>query len=338
MRVAFSYTLGANLEELNLTGTAAVNGTGNALNNTIVGNAGDNLLNGAAGDDLLIGGKGDDIYFVGAVGDRVAERTGEGFDQVQAWAGHQLSANIEALILQGAADLMGFGNALDNLIIGNAGNNVLNGGAGNDMLVGGKGNDVYDVDSADDRVQEATNEGYDRVRAAFSYTLGANVEELNLLGAAGISGAGNALANTIVGNAGANVLAGGAGDDVLVGAAGADTMMGGVGDDTYYVELIADVISELSESGVDQVVSTASYTISSNIEILFLAGSRLNGIGNDLDNTIISRYGNCNLHGGDGGDTYLVGYFGDKIVEEFNSGIDTVKLSQIIHLMQMSKT
>ena len=42
VRAAVDWTLGANLENLTLTGTADLAGTGNALNNVILGNAGAN--------------------------------------------------------------------------------------------------------------------------------------------------------------------------------------------------------------------------------------------------------------------------------------------------------
>ena len=53
--VTFSLANLANIENLTLTGTAAINGTGNAGNNVIIGNAGNNTLNGGAGNDTLIG-------------------------------------------------------------------------------------------------------------------------------------------------------------------------------------------------------------------------------------------------------------------------------------------
>ena len=50
----------AGAENLTLTGTGRINGTGNGLNNTITGNSGVNILSGGAGDDTLIGGLGND--------------------------------------------------------------------------------------------------------------------------------------------------------------------------------------------------------------------------------------------------------------------------------------
>jgi Ca2+-binding RTX toxin-like protein len=51
---------GANVENLTLTGTAAINGTGNELNNAIIGNGGANSLSGGDGNDSLAGGAGND--------------------------------------------------------------------------------------------------------------------------------------------------------------------------------------------------------------------------------------------------------------------------------------
>ena len=59
------------MENLTLTGTAAINGTGNELNNVLTGNkrsnelragAGDDIMDGGLGKDVLTGGDGQDIF------------------------------------------------------------------------------------------------------------------------------------------------------------------------------------------------------------------------------------------------------------------------------------
>ena len=110
---------------------------------------------------------------------------------------------------------------------------MLDGGAGADTMAGGAGNDTYIVDNARRRRDRSGQAGVDTVRSSLGWTLGANVENLALTGAAAINGTGNGLDNIILGNTAANVLTGGAGNDTLDGGLGADTLIGGAGNDTY---------------------------------------------------------------------------------------------------------
>ena len=60
VRSSGNHTLATHVENLVLTGTAALNGTGNGSNNRITGNSGNNRLDGGAGADDLFGGSGND--------------------------------------------------------------------------------------------------------------------------------------------------------------------------------------------------------------------------------------------------------------------------------------
>jgi len=141
---SISWTLKANLENLTLTGTSAINGTGNNLNNTIVGNSANNVINGTAGIDTLTGGAGNDTFVVDTVTDLIDG--GVGTDTIQSSVNFSLAnalvSNVENLTLTGTANIDGIGNGLVNTITGNAANNILDGGTGNDILSGGTGNDT----------------------------------------------------------------------------------------------------------------------------------------------------------------------------------------------------
>src|SRR5262249_38460092 len=140
-----------------------------------------------------------------------------------------LSDNVETLVLQGTADLQGFGNGSANTIFGNSGNNLIDGGAGADTMIGGLGHDTYFVDNARDGGVQNAGPGSDAVFASVNFALFDNVETLVLQGSANLSGTGNVLANSMFGNSGNNTLDGGAGADILTGNGGNDVFVFNVG-------------------------------------------------------------------------------------------------------------
>jgi len=341
---AYSHTLGANLENLTLTGTSNLTGTGNSLNNVLTGNSGSNTLTGGGGVDTLRGGAGNDTYVQDST-DVIEELAGEGTDTVQSSVSHTLGANLENLRLTGVSGLTGTGNVLGNLLTGNDGNNQLNGldghdtlqgGGGVDSLNGGLGDDTYVVDTLTDVITEAAGAGTDTVQSSLSYTLGANLENLWLSGAASLTGLGNSLNNVLTGNSGSNTLTGGAGYDTLRGGAGNDT----------YVQDSVDIIEELANEGTDTVQSSYSHTLGANLENLVLTGiSNRTGTGNSLNNALTGNSGNNlltglegndvltggdgldTLEGGLGNDTYVVDSTTDVITELSAAGTDTVQSS-----------
>jgi Ca2+-binding RTX toxin-like protein len=188
----------------------------------------------------------------------------------------------ESVTLNGsaAADIL-TGKSNNDTLYGLGGDDKLDGGLGADTLVGGAGNDSYVVDQAGDVVSEAAGAGTDTVYSSVSYSLPANVEQLNLTGNAAIDASGNALNNTLSGNGGANVLDGGAGGDV---------MSGNGGDDSYYVDSTSDVVNEAPNGGLDQLFSLVNRSLSANVEVLTLTGSvAVNGTGNSGNNLIVGN-------------------------------------------------
>ena len=344
---AISYALTSNVENLTLTGTAAINGTGNTLDNVITGNAGNNTLNGGAGNDTLIGGAGNDrldggagedilqggtgndTYVVGLGNDTLTENADEGTDTVKSSITHTLEDNIENLILTGTSPIDGTGNASDNVLTGNSaanmldggdGNDTLNGGVGNDTLIGGGGDDTFIFGAGDTMVEELGG-GTDTVVSSITHTLADNFENLTLSGASAINGTGNAGDNVLIGNVANNVLVGAEGNDTLNGMGGVDTLRGGLGDDTY-VMTAGDLIVENAGEGTDLVQSAISYALTSNVENLTLTGtSMINGTGNTLDNVITGNAGNNTLNGGAGADTLRGGGGNDTLIG--GAGADT---------------
>ena len=298
VNAAISYTLTNDVEKLILTGSAAIDGTGNALVNALTGNAGANILDGGTGADTMSGGKGDDTYYVDNTGDNVVESADQGNDTLFSSVSYTLAGRVvETLTLTGSANINATGNSQINALNGNNGNNVLDGGYGADTLTGHAGNDIYIVDNAGDNVVEASGEGTDTVKASVNYSLaGRDVENLTFTGGGNVNGTGNALNNTLTGGSGANVLDGGA---------GADTMSGGRGNDTFYVDNTGDNVVENDGDGTDIVFASVTYTLSGRfVETLTLTGSAaINATGNSKANALNGNSGNNTLNGGGGNDT-----------------------------------
>jgi ELWxxDGT repeat protein len=208
---SIDYVLSTAFDNLVLTG-AAINGTGNVLANELTGNSSNNVLVGSMGGDVLHGGDGGDIL------------VGGNFDHTDS-EGNTLYGD--------AGDDQLYGGSLGDTLAGGEGNDYLYGKGGNDSMFGEDGDDLYDVEQAGDFVSEGENAGHDTVQTDVDgYTLPANVEDLLLQGAAGLTGFGNELDNYLRGNGANNTLYGMQGNDLLDGSGSDDAMFGGEGDDT----------------------------------------------------------------------------------------------------------
>lgn len=210
-------------------------------------------------------------------------------------------------------------------------------------MAGGAGNDIYYVDSSSDIITEAVGSGSDTVNSyTTSYTLSANVENLELLSGysvgnsyltySAINGTGNELNNRITGNDLDNKLMGMAGNDTLIGNDGDDTLQGGAGNDVLnggygtdiaiYTDATAGVKVSLATTALQVTGGAGTDTL---IDIEDLLGSSFNdtltgsadsnyigdGAGNDSvsagagDDELYASAGNDTIDGGDGSDTFI---------------------------------
>jgi serralysin len=194
------------------------------------------------------------------------------------------------------------------------------------MLYGGSGNDLYVVNNPDTVINENPGEGDDTVWSTVNYTLAANVENLYLVGA--VNGIGNNEANLISGYFGSNnhLISGLDGNDTLIGGTALDELRGGADDDIYGVYNSDTVIIENADQGTDTVWSAVNYTLTANVENLYLVGNA-NGTGNEGNNTIVGYGEGNNIIEGGAGDDFLAGGTGtDTFVlrDPLQDGIDTI--------------
>lgn len=242
--------------------------------------------------------------------------------------------------LGGNDSLLGLGS--NDSLDGGLGNDTLNGGNGIDTLNGAAGNDTYIINSTTDTIFEDVDSGIDTVQSSISYALSGDLENLTLTGGA-ISGTGNSFYNTITGNATNNSLDGGRGSDILYGGDGNDDLYAGDSYDIFYSD---DSDTLYGGDGNDTLRASTYFGSAYGADYDILDG----GNGNDVlfaDNYLVSRYsgsyyaGSDVLYGGDGddtlnggtagnflnggtgNDTYII--FNDAVIEDANSGIDTVQ-------------
>jgi len=285
-----TWVLGANLENLSLLGSAAINGTGNALNNILAGNSGTNTLNGKGGQDTV-----DYSAATSALTVNLARTTLQfiGSDQ-----GSDQLISIENVLGSNHSDLI-TGTAGANFLNGAAGNDTLAGGAGRDTLNGGQGEDTLDYRTATGTViadldaGSASNDGTGSVDT--------------LIGMESIwSGSGN---DRLVGNYANNRLEGRNGNDTLSGGAGVDTLVGGAGIDTLDYSSAYHLHINLALGTATNDGSGSSDVFSSIENVIGNAGENVM-IGNSADNRLEGGRGSDTLAGGLGND-YLDGGDGD---------------------------
>jgi Ca2+-binding RTX toxin-like protein len=295
----------SNIENLLLTGTQNLRGTGNISNNSIVGNTGNNFLDGVEGDDTLIGGDGNDTL-VGI----------SGIDSLVGGSGNDTYyiESTDSSIFEEAGAIGGFD------VIYTTNRNIVLGTFENVERV------VYISDPSNP--ENPGNPGPppgDTLAVFLTGDSGPN------------SLTGGTSADTLVGLGGNDTLIGLAGNDSIDGGTGIDSMVGGAGNDTYLVDNPSDIVVESLSSGTDFVLASSNFTLPGNVEHLVLssalpfASSHLTATGNTLANSLRGNSGNNTLDGGAGNDTllgeggndYLIGGLGGDRLDG-GSGVATM--------------
>jgi hypothetical protein len=250
-----TYTIAslANIENLTLTGSSVINGTGNAANNILIGNSANNTLNGSdgndtlnggAGNDSLIGGNGNDYadYYSSTASVTVNLVTGTASDGL---GGTDTLSQIENVQGSNTAGDNLTGDANNNTLYGYGGNDILNGGDGNDLLIGGTGNDSLIGGNGTDTAYYYLVTGAVMVNLATGIANDGEGGTDTLSQIENVQGS-NTAGDNLTGNTGVNVLYGYGGADILTGGGGNDLLS--LGSDT-----VKDTVNYTSGDGTDTV-------------------------------------------------------------------------------------
>jgi len=206
------------------------------------------------------------------------------------------------------------GKIIGDVLLGNDDDTFIakTGGTVNGTVNGGAGDDTYKI--INNNLTLADDSGIDTIRSTVSHTLGADFENLRLLGTKDRDGTGNASQNVLVGNDGNNklkgldggdTLKGGKGNDILLGGAGRDTLEGGRGKDVYNGGNGNDTFVFGTNSGKDKIRDFNPNSGAEDVDLSKMAS--ITGY-SDLTNNHMTQVGqNVVINGGGGDKLTLVG-------------------------------
>jgi trimeric autotransporter adhesin len=315
-----TYTLPANVDVLNLTGSANLVATGNSDNDSMTGNAGDDTLIAGSGNDTLaagggldtfIAGAGNDVFIVNNAGDVIESASATGANAVVSSVSYVLPTNVNTLTFTGVGNDVGTGNAGNDVITGNGGQDTLIAGTGVDTLTGGSGAMVFVVNNTADVVTDGYSYFTSQIQSSVNYVLPTNVDELVFTGTGSLVGTANNGTDTLISNSGTDTLFGGTGT--------------GSGTDTFVVNNSSDVIQVTATNTSDVVQAAVSYSLAAGVNTLYLTGTGdLTGAANNGNDTLVSNSGVDVLVGGTGNDTFLVNNAGDIVEDSAASANNTI--------------
>ena len=268
VKSSVSYTLSAYVENLTLTGSAAINATGNSQSNIIIGNDAANVITGGLGNDVLTGGGGADTFVIssGDGSDIITDftpgsRAGHDVVQLNGFAFTSFS-DIQAAMTQVGNDVYLALTGQDTLVfrnitvssftsddfqlptslpVGGATTSWVNGSTGSHTVYGTAANDKITAVNADDTLVGWNGDDTYVIGNANQKIVenpGGGIDSVEAWTSYALPANVENLTLMIGGLAGtgnqlANRIVGSSGDDVLNGGGGNDWIFGGAGNDTF---------------------------------------------------------------------------------------------------------